>query len=417
MFYLAPTHNVSKQVQSIEDKLIEAGPYSFLELNEYAPSSSKKKYRFMKDIRLGLQISTMLLTHSTGNNCGNSHFLWQVFDESLEEAICNSQGVIEEVKSKLPVFHSRQMKREFINKFGRVSSAVKPSVLRYFYQDLTGDSSTSETTSREELDNRVKQMIEMEDPDIVTDLRHLNTGRKGQYDTFWDECSKFLEASVGTAVDDRRHTEVTHIATAISVRDLRVQVAQKCPGGTLIPSVEWLRLQFWPKNPSLKAAVHHTGRFKVQFKVQQRQWRKSHPDCHYAAGIFRYQREYAVLMKDHCAFYCLDDKHRIKVGEPNFPTAAAERGRQVLTAAGTQFFVGDHDFTTFSIIPSVVLCIEIPEDVTGSWYSGQVYVGLKDAALEPSSPARHMTELLSIIEARAITQPVLFLYSDGGPDH
>ena len=92
-------------------------------------------------------------------------------DESLEEAVCNSPGVTEELKSKLPVFHSRQMKREFVNKFERVSSAVKPSVLRYFYQNLTGDSSTSETTSQKELDSRVKQMIEMEDPDIVTNLR------------------------------------------------------------------------------------------------------------------------------------------------------------------------------------------------------------------------------------------------------
>ena len=33
------------------------------------------------------------------------------------------------------------MKREFINKFGKVSSSVKPAVLRYFCHDLTGDSS------------------------------------------------------------------------------------------------------------------------------------------------------------------------------------------------------------------------------------------------------------------------------------
>ena len=60
--------------------------------------------------------------------------------------------------------------------------------------------------------------MEMEDPDIVMDLRHLNTGAKARCDLFWTECSKFLE-DVGTAVDDRRHTEVTHIATAISIGD------------------------------------------------------------------------------------------------------------------------------------------------------------------------------------------------------
>ena len=70
-------------------------------------------------------------------------------------------------------------------------------------------------------------MIEMEDPDIVADLRHLNSGAQSKYDNFREECSKFLKQQVGTAVDDRRHTEVTHIATAISVRDLRDQVAAK----------------------------------------------------------------------------------------------------------------------------------------------------------------------------------------------
>ena len=41
----------------------------------------------------------------------------------------------------------------------------------------------------------MKQAIEMEDPHIVMDLRHLNSGMKAQYDGFWDECSKFLEES------------------------------------------------------------------------------------------------------------------------------------------------------------------------------------------------------------------------------
>ena len=111
----------------------------------------------------------------------------------------------------------------------------------------------------------------MEDPEIVADLRHLNSGAKAMYDAFWDECGKFLEQNIGTAVDDRRHSDVTHIATAISVHDLRDQVAAKCPAGTPVPSVEWLRLQFWPKTQSAKATLHHTGRFKVRFRVQQRQ--------------------------------------------------------------------------------------------------------------------------------------------------
>ena len=93
------------------------------------------------------------------------------------------------------------------------------------------------------------------------------------------------------------------------------------------------------------------------------------------------------------------------MGDPDYPVAAAERGRRVLTAAGSQFHVGDHDFTTFSVIPSVILHVDIPEIISGSWYSGQVYVGLGDGALEPSSPKRHMAELLPIAVLEAAPKP------------
>ena len=38
----------------------------------------------------------------------------------------------------------------------------------------------------------------------------------------------------------------------------------------------------------------------------------------------------------------IDDKHRLKVDQPGFPVATAERGRKVLVRAGTTFEVGNH---------------------------------------------------------------------------
>ena len=69
--------------------------------------------------------------------------------------------------------------------------------------------------------------------------------------------------------------------------------------------------------------------------VQQRQWRKQHEDSHYAACLFRYEREYALLVRDHAIFVCIDDKHRIKVGEPDAPVSSAERGRHIIVHSGT----------------------------------------------------------------------------------
>ena len=188
----------------------------------------------------GLEFPSVLLVYSPGNNVGNSYFIWKVQDTSVEEAFKNSQPLIEEVMKSLPVYHSRAMHSEFISKFiskfGLVSPSVKPAILRYFYRDLTCDSSSSSSLSECEVDEHVKETVEMEDPDILWDLRQLNSGKRSQYDDFWDECEKFLQEDVGTAVDDCRHTEVTHIAKAISVRDFRDQVAARCADDVCIRS-------------------------------------------------------------------------------------------------------------------------------------------------------------------------------------
>ena len=112
---------------------------------------------------------------------------------------------------------------------------------------------------------------------------------------------------------------------------------------------------------------------------------------------------------------CIDDKH--KVGEPGFHVAAVERGKKVLVRAGTTMEVGDHDFTKFSVVPSVALVVDIPDKIDESWYRGQVFVGFKDAAFEQSSSLRHATELSTILSNPGGDRPVLFHYSDGGPDH
>ena len=71
---------------------------------------------------------------------------------------------------------------------------------------------------------------------------------------------------------------------------------------------------------------------------------------HFAACVFRYQREMAVMFCEKSVFVCMDDKHRVKVGEPHYPVAAAERGKKVLVSRNSSFEVLDHDFTKFSLI-------------------------------------------------------------------
>ena len=239
---------------------------------------------------------------------------------------------------------------------------------------IVGESSAASTTDQCIIDERIKEIIEMEDLDIIADLRVHNGTTSSHYDAFWDQCDRFLNEDIGVAVDDRRHGQVTHLARAISIRDFISQVKSQCPDGTPIPSEEWVRLQFWPKTPAATASLQHTGRFTMKFMIQQRQWRQNHPDAHYAAACFRYMREYALKFRFLCSFICLDDKHKIKIGEPGYPVASAVRGKKVSVRSDEILAVGDHDFTKFSIVPSVIFAIDIPDEISESWYKGNTYM-------------------------------------------
>ena len=286
---------------------------------------------------------------------------------------------------------------------------------------LTGNVSAAETANEAKVDERVKLALELGDPEITIDLREHNNGQPGKYDVFWKIAAQFLEgkaADAVTAVDERRHDTIVHLATAISVNDLLHQIERECPSGTLIPSAQWLRLQFWPKNPARLSSLQFTGHLPLKFMIQTRQLRANHPDAHYASALFRYEKEFAVKFREITNLIFLDDKHRCKVGEPGFPVAAVDRGKKVVVSKDVTFAVADHDFTKTGIVPSVIMICNIPESINGNFYTGKVHIGLKDPIFQPSSPLRHATELYDILlDENLINKPVLCLYTDGGPDH
>ena len=157
-------------------------------------------------------------------------------------------------------------------------------------------------------------LIEDEDPDLIWDLQLNNDGHPEMYSTFLDFCRKYIDSQVKTAVDGRRHDAVvegdvvTHLATAMSVRDFHDQVIKICPDSTPIPSVQWLHQQFWPRKLNCGFAKHQKGRLLIKFMVQARQFRKKHVDCHYESALYRYLREFAILYRDYSTLVSMDDK-------------------------------------------------------------------------------------------------------------
>jgi len=414
--YLSPVPSVSSLLMPIDAFLKEKPTYEPVFVRDFAPLDRRQRYSYLQELKKGLSVPVVLLTHTIGANVGNYHFLWKVPEcFNIQAAVSENNRVIQSIQDQLPQYHTRIMRQNFINMYGRLMPKTPPYILRDIYKELTGDQSGSRTSNEKEIDQRIREAVELEDPDIIVDLRHNNAGQTEKYTEFWKVCESYLNEC--TAVHDRRHGSETFMAKAISIRDLIAQVKQRCPDGTAIPSESWVRFNFCPQNSRQKVAQYYQGRLGAKKVVQKRLLRKCHPDSHYAAALFRYEREFAIKYRDECMFLCIDDKHKIKVGEPGFPVASAERGRQVIVSLTETLVAGDHDFTKFSLIPSVILNVSIPDDIGGSWYTGQVYIALKDAAFQPSSALRHSVEMHSLLIKEIGNKHILLLYSDGGPDH
>ena len=202
------------------------------------------------------------MTYFPSSNVGNVSWVWHSTATDIDSALQSCQPIIEELKKQIPQYHTRAMRREVYNKFGLTTSSIKKSVLRHLYKDLVSDSSASTNLTEHEIDERVASLFELEEPSLVYDLREHFSGRQSQFDVFWEKAKQYLE-DVGTAVDNRRHSTVVHVAKAISIRDFREKVQKRCPPETPVPSDEWIRLQFSPVSSSSHTALRYTRRLEV----------------------------------------------------------------------------------------------------------------------------------------------------------
>ena len=216
------------------------------------------------------------------------------------------------------------------------------------------------------------------------------------------------------------------MAVAISAPDLykKCKEAAIAPGfrEDEIPALSTFKFQFWPKDPFTHSAMNYMGKVKVKYMVQQHNICKSHDDEYCCSAIYKYLHEQIVTHKDCAAFVSTDDKNKIKIGEPKCPITAATRGKRVLVATNQLLQAADHDFSTISVTPTVVLLHHIPADVEDSWYHGIPNTYLKLHATEPSTAVRNAKEIADVIidhygGKKELVPPILGIYTDGGPEH
>jgi len=135
--------------------------------------------------------------------------------------------------------------------------------------------------------------------EFIYDLQKLN-GNLGstKFDTFWEELALYIEESI-PAVDDRWYSDVPHLPFAISLHHLlnivKIRIEQRYSdhkNNLQLPSIEWLQLQFWPRNLYSPSALQHTGRIDLKFGVQVRHLNQDHVVSHYISVLLQYSKNF-----------------------------------------------------------------------------------------------------------------------------
>ena len=410
--------SVSSEYQMVEEKLCGLEMYEPLHLADYEPEERYQRRHWTDKLHLSTDVAFM--KKSYGGRIGNINIIWKI-DRSNENHDQEMGKTLLLVNNGLPEYHTRQMRKDFIQKFSNISR-VPTEVLRQMYQDITGDDSKATNKSEE---NRRQRLVEIlashEDEGLVQDMRSIN-GKVGStvFDEFWDEVQALFDEYTAS-VQERRHGSVLYLPFAISIRELMERVKKRKPD-IKVPSAEWVRLQFQPKNPCSLAAMAHTGRFDIKYQVQRRQLRANHDDAKYVFHQQRYLKEFAVKFREHTIMVSADDKAVIPVGEPEHAVSTGVRAHNKSLGSSdpnTAITALDHDWKIAGIVPSVNLFVEIPESSKDTFFSGQPTVTLKDRIFQKSGPLRHGAELSGQIKDRIndFWKSILLLVTDGGGDH
>lgn len=371
-------------------------------------STNKERAQFFEHLQLSVPID--IVKFSPGGSCVSIHCIFKVEESSsVPEMITRGARYLQTARPNLKEFHTRAQCRLFKEKLKNVAS-VLPSVSDLIYKEMTLDASVAaHPVTQERL-----RLIFLGNTGLITDLRTLNPGRpSGQFDQFFNALSGIIENI--TAADDRRHG-VSHLSEFLSIDEMIKKAKAICPDDSPIPSKSLVRLQFAPRNPYAKTAQNFTSRLDVQYKIQRRQLRLSHPDEHYCNAQLKYIKERAIEQKQDCVLFFCDDKAKVPFGDPDHLISTGVRGRMSIVPTTSTLSSLDHDMTRASITPSVLLNCKIPGDINSSFVRGKVTTVINDSAFQTASPFRHNATIAKLLSEQDEVPAVLIKFTDGGTD-
>lgn len=191
--------------------------YQPLEVNEYLPEERRKRFQMIDYIkRNGFNCEITWYSRTFASNMDAMHFVWSVNKDGIDHEQ-QQLSCIKTIDKTIPQYHSKLVKSAFIKVAAKLN--VTSSKARALFNIATNDAGAASNEVVKAVDERLAEALQTEDADIVLDLRSLNK-RPRVYDPFFDAAAKYIESAVETAVDDRRHGNISHLAVAMSASDL-----------------------------------------------------------------------------------------------------------------------------------------------------------------------------------------------------
>ncbi|XP_038106421.1 uncharacterized protein LOC6049162 [Culex quinquefasciatus] len=360
--------SVKLRYKDLEKRLLDVPTYTELNMIFVTPIERRMKHKYIIRLQLGFAVH-LYRTYSP-----NATFVWRI---DLSDSDVNSALVVARIEKNLFERVMADKLKKLEETFGGTANWTESKVLELVSAAQEDDSPPNGATQagyKLLLDEGygVSEAVELEKDAVACST--------GKFSNFWDSVSKVLAADDLTVAEERRHGETSWISPlCVSLSDLmrkcEVEMERSFPNSPMnfIPSYEYFRLQFVPRNSHTEVSKRYYGRFDVKFGLQKRTLHKSHVDQHFGAKQFQFLKAMAGKFCDHSLAFFMDDKATIPVGFVGAPVSATRRQRSVLMAGldGRGLNAMDHDNIPQHIVPSVSIKIVPPKELTDSWYCGK----------------------------------------------
>ncbi|GES81793.1 hypothetical protein GLOIN_2v1482475 [Rhizophagus clarus] len=118
-----------------------------------------------------------------------------------------------------------QMRKNVTEKYSLIAK-MAPSVWKLLYNVLAGDNSMPPHELSKEMQEKLRTILELQDADIVIDLRINNGFCDTKFDIFWNELREYFNEII-PAIHNRRSTSILYLPIAMSIADLKNIIIKK----------------------------------------------------------------------------------------------------------------------------------------------------------------------------------------------